>query len=61
MPSSTDEFLVEAEMQRRFIAAANDSWEHYEKTGLRIMLEEADFLLSALGRNLKSTVCKMHK
>ena len=61
MREAIQKYIAEEEIEQRFIAAAEDSWEDYEKTGLHVTLKEAKSWAKGLKKNPNAPLPVGHK
>ena len=61
MREAIQKYIAEEEIEQRFIAAAEDSWEVYEKTGLHVTLEDAKSWAKGLKKNRNAPLPVCHK
>jgi predicted transcriptional regulator len=61
MKEAIQTYLQSAEVEQNFIAAGEESWNDFEKTGLHITLEEARGWAKELKTNPKATIPTCHK
>lgn len=61
MREAIQKYLAEEELEQRFIAAAEQTWEHFEQTGEHVTLEEVQAWAKKLKKNPKAPIPPCHK